>query len=150
MVVPPEYAFTPPTVHLPVPCFNRAVVFVGLLSKMVPYNAPVPLLEPLNVSVFDPAPVEVTLPVKTNAPVPEKSRTPPPVVPARLIGRFVTSDVPVANRTPVLVRVPRSIVAFARLIGAPSEVEADLVAYVPVEMKYGTPLRTKLLPESPR
>ena len=67
--------------------------------------------------------------------MPDWSMTPPPVVPARFKIRLVVWAVPVTERTPVLVKDPKSMAPLAALVGAPRELCVMVVEII------GTPFR---------
>jgi len=102
------------------------VVFVELLSLMVPAMSPepTPLGELRSFKVFEPAPETLSALVNFKSPEPDWSIVAPPVVPERSITRFVVSPVPEYTSTPAVVRLPILSVEFATSTGAPKELDA--------------------------
>ena len=85
----------PESTQRPVPVFVSVVRFVPELLTIAPATSPMPVAEPVRVSVLEPAPVAVKGVVNLSSPVPACSIVAPVVVPARLIGRFVMLPEPV-------------------------------------------------------
>ena len=69
--VPPENVFAPERIHLPVPCLRMAVVAVGPLSETEPASSANAAVDPLRVSVFEPAPLAVNGPRRKREPEPD-------------------------------------------------------------------------------
>src|SRR5438034_1893482 len=106
-VVLPVYVLAALNAQVPPPDLVSEVLLVALLLTMTPLIVFAPVLLPVSVSVFEPAPPAAKFPVNVSVPPPEASSTPPPVVPARLSGRLVeTLAGPVYRRVPGVVRLP--------------------------------------------
>ena len=135
IVVGPELVKpVPESVHVPVPALVRLVA-PPALSTSPPASSPVPAVEPCSVSVLAPEPVAVIALVNFNSPVPDWSTVPPPVVPARFKTRSVVSPVPAYLRVPAVVRLPRSIVPLATVVGAPMLLFPPLTLLIDITCK---------------
>ena len=113
---------------------------------MAPAISPTAVEEPSSVSVLDPAPVAVRSLVNLTVPVPMRLIWPPPVVPARLRIRSVVNPAPPIVRVAVLERLPRSIVPFAAVIGAPRLLVVKPLRTLFSELTSSVPLEMTVLP----
>ena len=119
---------------------------MALLSTMAPAISPTAVEEPSSVSVLDPAPVAVRSLVNLTSPVPMRLIWPPPVVPARLRTRSVMKPSPSIVRVAVLERLPRSIVPFAAVKGAPRLLVVEPLRTLLSELTRRLPLEMTVLP----
>ena len=78
-----------------------------------------PAVDPVSVSVLEPAPVAVSALVKVSVFVPDMSKVTPPVVLLRFRTRSVLWPVPVYCRVTAVVPPPSAMVPFAIVVGAP-------------------------------
>ena len=109
----------PERIQVPVPDLVSEVMLVTVLLTMAPCNSPMPAVDPVSVRVLAPAPVAVSALVKVSVPVPDMSSVAEPIVPARLITRFVLWPVPLYCKTAVLAELPNAMVPFPVVVGAP-------------------------------